>query len=146
MKVILLQDIKALGKEGEIVEVNDGYARNFLIPKKLAAEGTKNAQNERNQKAANEQKKLDDEKAAALEMYNTINKKEFTLKVKCNEDKMYGSVTTLDIAKVLKEAKFIVDKKKITIASPIKALGKFEIDVWCYKETVAKIYVNVVSL
>lgn len=146
MKVILLQDIKALGKEGEIVEVNDGYARNFLIPKKLAAEGTKTAQNERNQRVAVEQKKLADEKAAALVMFSAINNKEFTLKVKCNEDKMYGSVTTQDIASVLKDAKFIVDKKKITIASPIKTLGRYEIDVWCYKETVAKIYLNVVSL
>lgn len=145
MKVILLQDIKALGKEGDIVEVNDGYARNFLIPKKLVIEGTKTAQNERIQKLANEQKKLAEEKAAALAIYNALNKKEFVLKVKCNEDKMYGSVTSLDIANLLKEANFIVDKKKITIASPIKTLGRYEIDVWCYKETVAKIYVTVIS-
>lgn len=146
MKVILLQDIKALGKEGDIVNVNDGYARNFLIPKKLAAEGTKTIQNERNQRVAMEEKRLADEKAAALIMFNALNNKEFTLKVKCNEDKMYGSVTTQDIASVLKDAEFVVDKKKITIASPIKSLGKYEVDVWCYKETVAKIYINVISL
>ncbi len=145
MKVILLQDIKSLGKAGEIVEVNDGYARNFLMPKKLAAEATKTVQNERNQKLANEQKRLAEEKEAAMLLYKSLNKKEFELKVKCNEGKMYGSVTTLDIANLLKEANFVVDKKKITIPTPIKTLGSYEIDVWCYKETVAKIILNVVS-
>ncbi|NCA92655.1 50S ribosomal protein L9 [bacterium] len=146
MKVILLQDIKPLGKKGEIVEVNDGYARNFLLPKKIAAEATKTAQNERNQKIANEQKRLEAEKAAALELFNALKNKEIAVKVKCNEDKMYGSVTTQDVANALKDAGFVVDKKKITLPAPIKTLGKYEAEVWCYKETVAKIYIDVRAL
>lgn len=146
MKVILLQDIKPLGKKGEIVEVNDGYARNFLLPKKIAAEATKNAQNERNQKLANEQKRLEAEKATALELFNALKNKEIVVKVKCNEDKMYGSVTTQDVANALKDAGFVVDKKKITLPSQIKTLGKYEAEVWCYKETVAKIYIDVRAL
>lgn len=146
MKVILLQDIKALGKAGELVEVNDGYARNFLMPKKMAMEATKAAQNERNQRIEKEQKRLAEEKETAMQLYKELNNRQFELKVKCNDGKMYGSVTTLDIANLLKEANFVVDKKKITIHTPIKALGSYPIDVWCYKETVAKINLNVVSI
>ncbi len=146
MKVILLQDIKPLGKSGEIVEVNDGYARNFLLPKKIAAEATKNAQNERNQKLANEQKRLAEEKAAAMEMYNALKGKEIVVKVKCNEDKMYGSVTTQDVANALKELSFVVDKKKISLPAQIKTLGRYEAEVWCYKETVAKVFIEVKAL
>ncbi len=146
MKVILLQDIKPLGKKGDIAEVNDGYARNFLIPKKIAAEATKSAQNERNQKLYNEQKRLEEEKAAALELYNALKNKEIVVKVKCKDDKMYGSVTTHDVANALKDAGFVVDKKKISIPAQIKTLGKYEAEVWCYKETVAKIFIDVKAL
>lgn len=145
MKLILLQDVKALGKKGELVEVNDGYARNFLIPKKLGYEATKNAINERNQRLANEEKRRAEEKAAALKMHSEINGKSVDVPVKCNGGKMYGSVTAQDIADALKKHGYTIDKKKITIPIPIKALGAFSAEVWCYKETVAKITVNVVE-
>lgn len=145
MKVILLQDVKALGKKGDVVEVNDGYARNFLIPKKLVMEGTKNALNERNQKMANEAKRLAEEKAAALALCKELNGQEVKVPVKCNGGKMYGSVTTQDVASALARLGYTVDKKKITLSETIKTLGIFTADVWCYKETVAKIKINVVA-
>ncbi len=143
MKVILLQDIKPIGKKGDLAEVNDGYAKNFLIPKKMVVEATKNAINERNQKIANEEKRLAEEKAAALALKAALDGKTVDVPVKCNGDKMYGSVTTQDVSDALKKAGFDVDKKKITIKTPIKNLGKFPVEVWCYKETVAKIELNV---
>ncbi len=145
MKVILLQDVKSLGKKGDLVEVNDGYARNFLLPKKMVVEGTKNAINERNQRLANEEKRRAEEKAAALKMHADINGKSIDVPVKCNGGKMYGSVTAQDIADALNKLGFTVDKKKITLPFPIKALGAFSAEVWCYKETVAKITVNVIE-
>ena len=144
MKVILLQDVKAVGKKGDLVDVNDGYAKNFLIPKKLATAGTKTAQNERNQKIAQEEKRQAEEKAAALQIQKKLMGKEFTVKVKCNDSRMYGSVTSLDVANALLKEGFKVDKKQITIPANIKTLGKYEAEIWCYKETVAKVTINVV--
>lgn len=145
MKVILLQDIKAMGKKGDICDVNDGYARNFLIPKKMVMEATKNAINERNQKKANEEKRLAEEKAAALALCKELKGKTVDVPVKCNAGKMYGSVTTQDVANALANAGYTVDKKKITLHETIKALGVYTADVWCYKETVAKISINVIE-
>lgn len=145
MKVILLQDVKALGKKGDVAEVNDGYARNFLIPKKLVMEATKNALNERKQKMANEEKRLAEEKAAALALCKELSGKEVEVPVKCNGGKMYGSVTTQDVADALTKVGYSVDKKKITLHETIKTLGVFNADVWCYKETVAKIKIKVVE-
>ena len=142
MKVILLQDVKPIGKKGDVAEVNDGYARNFLIPKKMAAEATKAAVNERNQKLANEEKRRAEEKAAAIEMQKQLNGKTVQVPAKCNGDKMYGSVTAQDVADALKLLGYEVDKKKITIPS-IKALGLYDAEVWCYAGTIAKIKVSV---
>ena len=145
MKVILLQDIKPIGKKGDLAEVNDGYARNFLIPKKMVMEATKSAVNERNQQIAKEQKRLAEEKAAALELCKQINGKQIDVPVKCNGDKMYGSVTTQDVADALAAQGYAVDKKKVTLHETIKALGIYDADIWCYKETVAKIKINVIA-
>lgn len=145
MKVILLQDVKAMGKKGDVAEVNDGYARNFLIPKKMVMEATKNAINELNQKKANEEKRLAEEKAAALALCKELNGKEIKVVVKCNCGKMYGSVTTQDVADALAKLGYTVDKKKVTLHETIRALGVYSADVWCYKETVAKISINVVE-
>lgn len=145
MKVILLQDIKPIGKKGDIAEVNDGYAKNFLIPKKMVALATKDAQNERKQRIANEEKRLAEEKAAALEMHKKLNGATVDVPVKCFEGKMYGSVTTQDVASALAKIGFTVDKKKITLPQTIKSVGEYDVEVWCYKETVAKIKINVIS-
>ncbi len=144
MKVILLTDVKSLGKKGDLVTVADSYAKNFLIPKKLVAEATKTAQNERNQRIASEEKKKAEEKAAALAMYEKINGASVSVHMKCNDGRMYGSVTNADVAKGLAELGFDVDKKKITLPAGIKNLGSYSAEVWCYKETVAKITLNVI--
>ncbi len=144
MKVILLTDVKSLGKKGDLVTVTDSYAKNFLIPKKMVAEATKTAQNERNQRIASEEKKKAEEKAAALAMYEKLNGASVSVRMKCNEGRMYGSVTNADVAKGLADLGFDVDKKKITLPSGIKNLGSYSAEVWCYKETVAKITLNVI--
>ncbi len=144
MKVILLTDVKSLGKKGDLVTVADSYAKNFLIPKKMVAEATKTAQNERNQRIASEEKKKAEEKAAALAMYEKLNGASVSVRMKCNEGRMYGSVTNADVAKGLADLGFEVDKKKITLPSGIKNLGSYSAEVWCYKETVAKITLNVI--
>ncbi len=145
MKVILLQDVKPIGKKGDLAEVNDGYAKNFLIPKKMAVMATKEAQNERKMRIAQEERKEAENKANALKMKGELTGKVITVKVKCNEDKMYGSVTTQDVAKALLDAGYTVDKKKITLPSTIKTLGKYEIEVWLYKETTVKLTIDVVA-
>ncbi len=145
MKVILLTDIKSLGKKGDLVTVADSYAKNFLIPKKMVAEATKTAQNERNQRIASEERKKAEEKAAALALYEKINGATVSVPMKCFEGRMYGSVTNADVSKALLSIGFDVDKKKITVPAGIKSLGTYSAEVWCYKETVAKITIEVVA-
>ena len=119
--------------------------RRFLIPKKMAMEATKNAINERNQKIAKENRLREEEKAAALEMKKKLNNSTVNVPVKCNGDKMYGSVTNQDVADALAAEGFVVDKKKITLPGQIKSLGVYDAEVWCYKETIAKIKINVIA-
>ena len=106
---------------------------------------TKEAQNERKMRIAQEERKEAENKANALKMKGELTGKVITVKVKCNEDKMYGSVTTQDVAKALLDAGYTVDKKKITLPSTIKTLGKYEIEVWLYKETTVKLTIDVVA-
>ena len=111
----------------------------------MAMEATKTAVNERNQQIAKELKRQEEEKAAALELCKQINGKQVDVPVKCNGDKMYGSVTTQDVADALSAIGYTVDKKKVTLHETIKSLGLYDADVWCYKETVAKIKINVIA-
>lgn len=145
MKVILLQDFKALGKKGEIVDVNDGYAKNFLVPKKIANEATKNIINENNQRLKKEKLDRELEKQKAMELKKILSEKVIDVAVKCGEGKMYGSVTTQDIAKALATEGIDIDKRKITIHEPIKKIGVFTVEVWLYKETTAKMKINVIK-
>jgi large subunit ribosomal protein L9 len=143
MKVLLLQDIQGNGKKGAIVDVNDGYARNYLLPKKMAVEATKALLNEYNLKLEKEKKLLEEEKARALDFAKRLNGTTVSVKVKCGDGKLYGSVTNQDVATALKEAGFEVDKKKITVKDNIKALGIYDAEVKVYKETTAKLKINV---
>jgi large subunit ribosomal protein L9 len=145
MKIILLEDVKAQGQKGDLIDVNDGYARNFLIPKKLGMEATTAAINNRKQRMANEAKQKAEEKEKALELYNSLMNKTIDLSVKCGDGKMYGSVTTQDIAKALDLVGFKVDKKNVKIKEAIKALGVFPVEIWCYPNYNAKININVVK-
>lgn len=145
MKVILLQDYKSLGKKNDIVEVNDGYARNFLMPKKIAGEATKNIINENKQRLDKEERERAAEKQKAVELKKLLTEKVINVGVKCGNGKMYGSVTTQDIAKALAKEGFEIDKRKITIIEPIKQLGEYDVEIWLYKETTAKMKINVIK-
>ena len=129
MKVILLQDVKGKGKKGQMLEVSDGYARNFMLPKKLAIEATADAINtmRMNDKAAAE--KAARERAEALEISKQL--REMTVVVTAKgggAGKLFGSVTNQEIADALKAASGInLDKRKIVIADPIKAVGTYTV-------------------
>ena len=146
MKVILLQDVKGQGKKGEIIEVNDGYARNCLLKKGLALEGT--AQNlyvaEQRKKA--HEAKIAQEKAEAKVLADEIKKLSLVVKAKGgdNNGKMFGSVTNDNIAQALQELGYNVDKKKIELKENIRDFGEFEVTVRVYPEITATLKFTVV--
>ena len=147
MKVILLEDVKALGKKGEIVNVSDGYARNAILPKKLGVEATsKNLndlklQNQHADKVAAEN--LENAKALA----ETIGQKKVVVKIKTGEGgKIFGSISTKEIAQAAKEQTGLdLDKKKMQLSDPIKALGTYEVAVKLHPKVTAKLSVQVVE-
>ena len=146
MKIILIQDVKGLGKAGDIKEVNDGYARNFLIKKGMAVEGTA-----QNLYAAEQKKKIAAEKAAAAkaeaeEIAKKLNKQVIKVYAKGGENngKMFGSVTAENIAEGLKFVGFDIDKKKIETKETMKEFKKYEVTVRIYPEVTADIIVDVV--
>ena len=131
MKVILTADVKGQGKKDQIVNVSDGYARNFLFPKKLAVPADAGALNDVKNKEAAKQHKLDVEKQQALEIAERL--KTITVKFvyAAGPDKrLYGSVTVKDLAdKLLKEHRIEIDKRKITLSQPVKTFGEFSAEV-----------------
>ena len=141
MKVILTQDVKGQGKKDQIIDVSDGYARNFLLPKKLAIPADAKALNEVKNKEASIKHKIDVETAQAKEIAAKLEGILVKLVSKSGADgKLYGSVTTKDVADALEaQHKIVIDKKKITLASPIKAYGKYELDVKLYTDVSGKI-------
>lgn len=131
MQVILLQDVKSLGKKGEIVKVSDGYARNFVIPKKLGVEATEKNKNELKLQKAHEDKVAAQKLADAKAMAEDISGKEIVVKIKAGENgKVFGSISGKEIVAAAKEQHGLdLDKKKIQLADPIKAFGKFEVPI-----------------
>ncbi len=146
MKVILKQDVKGLGKTEDMVNVSDGYARNYLFPRGLAAEANASNINVMKTKKDAEKTKKDREltqaKAIALRMKDIV----VVIKSKSGESgKLFGSVTSKDISDKLKsEFKLDIDKKKIVLPDPIKSLGTTEVVVKLYPEVSAKLTVNIV--
>ena len=136
MKVLFLKDVKGSGKKGEIKEVSDGYANNFLLRQGLAKKVDNTALNEnRTQKEANDYHK-EQERLAAMEVKKQIDGKNIVLKIKCGENgKTFGSITAKEIADALKNYGINLDKKKIEVKDAIKIIGSYEI--------VAKIYPNI---
>ena len=130
MKVILLSDIKNVGKKDEILNANDGYARNFLFPKKLAVEATPDNLKKLKDKKDSEAHKKELDKQKAKEVADQINKLELVLKVKAGENgKIFGGITSKEISEELKKQNNIeVDKKKIVLSETIKTLGRFSVD------------------
>ena len=144
MKVILLEDVKSLGKKGEIVDVNDGYARNCLIKKGLAEEATAVKINSLNiKKNAENFHKQEEIKALRLEA-SKLRGKTVNVSIKCGENgKMFGSVTAKEIADAINELGFNIDKKKVLLDAPIKALGSYTVEVKFLPDEIAKITVAV---
>ena len=145
MKVLLLQDVKGQGKKDQIIDVSDGYARNFLFPKKLAVIADNKAMNEVKNKEASKQYKIETEKAAAKEIAAKL--AETVVKISVNaaaDGRLYGSITSKDLAEVLaKQHGITVDKRKIVMPEPIKAYGTYNFDVRLYPEIVGKSKMNV---
>lgn len=147
MKVILLQDVKDLGKKDTIANVSDGYARNFLFPKKLAVEASEGALKEIADKKSSLANKKNLELQAAKELADKLNKVEVSIKTKTGENgKLFGSITSKDIADLIKnQHKIPVDKKKIVMNDAIKATGIYQIEVKVYPEISAKVKVTVTA-
>lgn len=145
MKVILLQDIKGLGKTDQIVDVSDGYANNLLFKKNLAIEATPANLNtvriRKNAQAAKNERELQ----AARETAQAIRNEAFILPVKCGEGgRLYGAVTAMDVAAAMERRGYAVDRRGIAIATPIKTLGDHPVDVRLYNDVVVSIIVRVV--
>lgn len=145
MIVILNRDVKGTGKAGDIVKVSDGYARNLLLPKGYATEATQgNIRSVEKQKELMAQKKAE-EKAAAQELGAKLEEAKVVIKTKSGEGgRLFGSITSKDIADAVKEQTGLtVDKKKIQLGSPIKNIGTFEVSVKLYPEVSCKLSVQV---
>lgn len=145
MRVILKADVKGQGKKDQVVEVSDGYARNFLFPKKLAIPADASALNDIKNKEAAKQHKLDTEKKNAEEIKKKLENITVKFVYAAGPDKrLYGSVTSKEIAEALKkDFQIEVDKRKITLATPIKSFGRFSADVRLFSDVVGKITVEV---
>ena len=147
MKVVLLQDVKGQGKKGELKEVNDGYARNYLLPKKLAEEATATVMNDLKQKEASRKLQQEKERQEALVIKEKLDKTVLSVKVKCGEgDRTYGSVTAQEIAEALKATGIEIDKRKLVIKENIRTLGAYVIEVKVYAGISANLKINVIRL
>ena len=147
MKVILLSDIKGVGKKDQIINASDGYARNFLFPKKLAVEA--NNENLGKLKSKNESKafKKETEIAEAKKIAEKINSITLTIKVKAGENgKIFGGVTSKEIAESLKnEYKIEIDKKKIVLSETIKNIGTHTVDIKLYEGIIAELKLHIIA-
>ena len=141
MKVILLTDVKGQGKKDQLIEVSDGFARNYLFPRKLAKPADHQAMTELKNKQAAAQHKIEAERAAAEEIARKLVAIRLVFRVGAGADgRLYGSVTAKDIAELLAaEHGITVDKRKIVIPEPIKAYGSYELDVRLYTDVSGKI-------
>jgi large subunit ribosomal protein L9 len=148
MKVILKQDVKGTGKKEQMVEVSDGYARNFLFPKGLAVEASAANINIMKTKKDAEAQKKDREIAQAKELAAKIKNITLTLRVKAGDNgKLFGSITSKDVAEGMKtQHKLEIDKKKLVMSDSIKSVGTYEAEVKLYPEISSKFTVKIESL
>lgn len=145
MKVILLQDVKALGKKGDMVEVSDGYARNFILKKKLGVEANEANKNDLKLQKANQEKIAKEQYDAAVALGKELEEITVVLTVKAGEGgRVFGAVTAKEIAQAL-QTQFgkEVDKKKIQLADSIKSIGSFEVPVKLHTKVTTKLSVKV---
>lgn len=144
MRVVLLKDVKGTGKKGEIKEVADGFAKNFLFKNNFAKLADKSAINENQFQNEAAKYHKQQEILAAKELAKKLEGKNVSLKIKCGENgKTFGSVTSKEISEALEKINLPLDKKKIEIKEPIKAVGKYNVAAKIYPEISAKFVVNV---
>ena len=145
MKVILLEDVKSLGKKGEIVNVNDGYARNFILKKNLGLEATGKNLNDLKLQQQNAAKVAKEKLEAALALAKDLEDKSITVKVQAGvEGKVFGSISSKEIAlEAKKQLGMDIDKKKIVIPDAIKSLGTYNVNIKLHKDVVGKLAVKV---
>lgn len=147
MKVLLLQDVKPQGKKGDIVEVNDGYARNFLIRRGLAKEATASVINETNQRRAADEKRRKEELEAAKQAADRLNGTTVEIAIRCGENgKPFGAVTAKEIADKLAQMGYDVDKKKVVLKDAIKMVGNYHVELKLHPGVTAKVIVAVKPL
>ena len=128
MKVILLQDVKGQGKKGQLIEVSDGYARNFMLPRKLAIEATADAINTKNMTDKATAERIAKEKAAALELSNKLRTMTLTVTAKGGgQGRLFGAVTNAEISAALEKSGIKLDKRKIVLAENIKNVGTYTV-------------------
>ena len=128
MKVILLQDVKGKGKKGQMIEVSDGYARNYMLPRKIAVEATADAVNTMRMNDKATQERIAREKAEAMEISRKLREMTVTVTAKGGgAGRLFGSVTNQEIADALAKTGIKLDKRKITIAEPIKNVGTYTV-------------------
>lgn len=147
MDIVLLEDVKTLGKKGEIVKVNDGYARNFILPKKLGVEATGRNLNDLKLQKINDARLAAEQLAAAKELQAKIEASPVTVSIKAGEGgRTFGSVSTKEIGKAAADQlKLDIDKKKMVLTDPLKALGNYQVLVKLHKDVTAKLTVKVVE-
>ena len=147
MKVILLEDVKALGKKGAIVNVSDGYARNMILPKKLGVEATPKNLNDLKLQKANAEKVAQENLESAQAFAKDLETKEIILTLKVGEGgRTFGSVSSKEIAEAAKaQLGYDIDKKKMVLPEPIKSIGSFEVLIKLHKEVTARLSVKVVE-
>lgn len=146
MKVILLQDVKGQGKKGEVKEVNEGYARNFLIKKGLAEAATASKLNDLTQKKASADFHKAEEIKATQALAKEIDGKKFTVKIKAGQGgKVFGSVTGANISEALSASGYDIDKKKIVLNTPIKNVGLYTVELKLLEGIGAKISVEILA-
>ena len=145
MKVILLEDVKSLGKKGEIVNVNDGYARNFILKKNLGLEATGKNLNELKLQQQNAAKVAKEKLEAAQALAKDLEDKSITVKIQAGvEGKVFGSISSKEIAlEAKKQLGMDIDKKKIVIPDAIKSLGTYNVNIKLHKDVVGKLAVKV---
>jgi len=144
MKVLLLQDVFKLGKAGDIIEVKDGYARNYLVPKGLAIPVTKGTLKEIEARKRAIERRREKQKLEALKLKEKLESTLLKLKVKVGKDKkLFGSVTSANIVEALEKEGIAIDKKSVLLDNPIKSLGLHKVKVKLFEDVVAELTLEV---
>lgn len=147
MEIVLLEDVKTLGKKGQVVKVNDGYARNFILPKKLGIEATSKNLNDLKLQKANDDRIAAEQLQAARDLAASLAEKSVTLAIKAGEGgRAFGSVSSKEIAKAIADQLGMeIDKKKLILPEALKTFGTHEVPIKIHKEVIAKLAVKVIE-